>query len=130
MKKLAVFVACLVILTSGCQSDKAGEGGVDSTAVNAIDAEGLAAHIQTLSSDEFQGRQPFTEGEEKTIQYLQTEFQKAGLHPGVGESYFQEVPLVEINSEPQSQLLINGEGKKLALDYLDYYVAISRRMSA
>ncbi|HCH44834.1 MAG TPA: peptidase M28, partial [Algoriphagus sp.] len=36
----------------------------------------IETHIDTLSSDYFLGRMPFTEGEEKTVAYLVNEFQK------------------------------------------------------
>ena len=40
---------------------------------------GMETHLKTLSSDEFMGRMPFTEGETKTIAYLQEEIKKLGL---------------------------------------------------
>ncbi|RZK28501.1 MAG: aminopeptidase, partial [Hymenobacter sp.] len=41
----------------------------------------LAQHIKVLASDEFQGRRPFTVGEEKATTYLANEFKKLGLQP-------------------------------------------------
>ncbi|MGB5929339.1 MAG: M28 family metallopeptidase, partial [Cyclobacteriaceae bacterium] len=101
----------------------------DSTAMQAIDADGFARHIETLASDEFEGRMPGTTGEEKTINYLKDEFEKLGVEPGNGDSYFQEVQMVEISSQPQSAMVIkNGEGESVSLDYLDDYVALTRRV--
>ena len=51
---------------------------------------------QTLSSDSFEGRSPGTIGEEKTVAFLIDQFRRAGLSPGNGDSWVQEVPLVEI----------------------------------
>ena len=48
-----------------------------------------------LSSDEFEGRMPGTIGEEKTVALLIEKFQAAGLSPGNGDSWVQQVPLVE-----------------------------------
>jgi Zn-dependent M28 family amino/carboxypeptidase len=62
---------------------------------------GVAAyerHIATLASDEFGGRKPGTEGERKTLDYLTAEFKRLGLKPGNGESFLQEVPMVEITA--------------------------------
>jgi hypothetical protein len=39
----------------------------------------LEKYIIALSLDEFQGRKPFTIGEEKTTQYIANEFKKMGL---------------------------------------------------
>ncbi|MDR1054580.1 MAG: M28 family peptidase [Prevotellaceae bacterium] len=53
----------------------------------------------TLGSDAFMGRKPFTEGERLTIKYLQKELEKIGYAPGFGDSYFQEVPVLESTSK-------------------------------
>jgi Zn-dependent M28 family amino/carboxypeptidase len=67
------------------------------------------AHIAVLASDEYQGRLPFTEGETKTIAYLQDQFKKIGLEPGNGESYLQEVPMVEITATTDPEMVIKGK---------------------
>ena len=91
MKKY-IAVAVLAIVMSCKSNDK---GDKETTAVQ-VDQESLARHIETLASDDFMSRMPFTEGEEKTVNYLQEEFSKLGLTPGNNGSFFQEVPLVEI----------------------------------
>jgi Zn-dependent M28 family amino/carboxypeptidase len=65
----------------------------------AIRAEDLSAQIQIIASDEFAGRQPGGPGERKTVAYLAREFARLGLKPGNGDSYTQQVPMVEIVSE-------------------------------
>tara|TARA_R110001583_G_scaffold142903_1_gene295031 strand:+ start:63 stop:287 length:225 start_codon:yes stop_codon:yes gene_type:complete len=45
-------------------------------AENSINSKDLEKHIIALSSDEFQGRKPFTIGEEKATQYIANEFKK------------------------------------------------------
>jgi len=77
----------------------------------------LARHIQVLASDAFQGRRPFTAGEEKATSYLAAEFKKLGLQLGPNGSYFQPVPLVEIAGKPDSVATITGNGKSLSLKY-------------
>lgn len=44
------------------------------------------------------GRKPFTPGESLTINYLREELRGIGYAPGFGESYFQEVPVLESTS--------------------------------
>ncbi len=61
-------------------------------------------HIVTLSSDEFEGRKPGTAGERKTVDYLVSEFKKLGLAPGNGDSYLQQVPIVEITAGSSAAL--------------------------
>jgi Zn-dependent M28 family amino/carboxypeptidase len=81
-----------------------------------IQAEDLESHIITLSSDEFMGRMPFTEGETKTVNYLADEFEKLGLEPGNGDSFFQEVPLVSMVSNPNPEMLIRSKGGEIILN--------------
>ena len=57
----------------------------------------LAAHIDILASDIFEGRAPGTTGEYRTIAYVTGEWAKAGLVPVPGSAtpWLQPVPLVE-----------------------------------
>ena len=87
----------------------------------------LARHIKVLASDEFEGRRPFTKGEEKATTYLATEFKKLGLKPGPSGSYFQPVPLVEIAGKPDSTAAIAGRGKSLTLHYRTDYMFLTER---
>ena len=95
----------------------------DSLAVKAINATSFAKHITVLASDEFKGRKPFTIGEVKSINYLKTEFEKLGLKPGNGNSFFQQVPMVDIKSVPEGQLIIKGANGTLSANYLTEFVA-------
>lgn len=85
-------------------------------------------HIAVLASDSLEGRKPFSIGEEKTINYLKSEFEKIGLLPGNGNSYFQKVPLVDIMSKPAGQLVFKGAKGNVSLNYLDDFVAATRRV--
>ena len=67
-----------------------------------FDNSRLARHIQTLSSDAFEGRGPATPGELKTVQYIAREFAAAGLSPGGDlkngkRDWTQAVPLLKSN---------------------------------
>ncbi len=56
----------------------------------------LRGHIEILASDDFTGRKPGTVGENKTIQYIAIEWQKAGLRPATGtNSWYAPVRLVD-----------------------------------
>ncbi len=80
------------------------------------------SHLKTLSSDEFMGRMPFTEGEKKTLAYLEDEVKKLGLEPANGSSYLQEVPLVEITTKTDSVMKIKGSKNLMKLTGLKDYV--------
>jgi Zn-dependent M28 family amino/carboxypeptidase len=82
-----------------------------------ISAEDFAAHIKTLASDEFGGRAPGTEGEEKTIEYLTAQFKRLGLKP-VNGSYVQTVPMVEsmLDANTSTMSIQQGQSRVLKLN--------------
>lgn len=94
-----------------------------------INENDLALHVSILASDDFQGRQPSTIGEEKTINYLKKEFEKLGLEPGNGNSFFQEVPLVEITTDPGKTIFISGSNKTTELKYAKDFVATNAHVT-
>ena len=93
-----------------------------SAALAAFSEDSLAHHISVLASDGFMGRKPFTEGEKITIDYLEQQFKTAGLEPGNGESYLQEVPMVSIHTTAAPSMLVNAKGGQFSLKGLDEYV--------
>ncbi|MFB6454289.1 M28 family metallopeptidase [Chitinophaga sp. Hz27] len=93
-----------------------------------INEEGFTKHISKLASDAFEGRKPFTRGEDSAIQYIAAQFKALGLKPGNGNSYFQDVPMVNIFSKPVGNLVIKGKNDSISLQYLDDYVAATRRV--
>ena len=100
-------------------------------ALNAITLEGLEDHVRVLASDEFHGRKPFTEGEKKTLQYLETQFRELGLEPGNGDSYLQEVPMVEITSNTDSIMHVKSPRGSFTLrGFHDYVISSPRTDSA
>lgn len=95
-----------------------------------VDSTDLEIYISTLGSDEFEGRMPFTAGEQKTLDYLTAEFKAMGLEPGNGDSYLQPVPLVDINGTPDPELLIEGPDTSLRLQYKEDFMINTRREGA
>ena len=71
-----------------------------------ISLETMQNVTRTLSSDAFEGREPGTPGGERTVAYLIEQFREAGLQPGNGDSWVQEVPLVEVTSSNFAPLAI------------------------
>jgi Zn-dependent M28 family amino/carboxypeptidase len=92
-----------------------------------IDDVAFADHVRVLASDDFQGRKPGTEGEDKTVAYLVENFRKLGLKPGDGKSYVQEVPLVQISAGADTTLTANGAGGRRNLAYGKDMVIWSKR---
>ncbi|MDQ3289425.1 MAG: M28 family metallopeptidase [Pseudomonadota bacterium] len=93
----------------------------------AIDAKDFADHVRTLASDEFGGRAPGSPGEEKTVEYLVSQFKKLGLKPGNGDSYVQTVPMVETTANGDTtRLTLDINGKTRELDFGDEMVIGTR----
>jgi Zn-dependent M28 family amino/carboxypeptidase len=85
------------------------------------------AHIERLSSDEFEGRAPGTDGETKTIAYIEQQFRAAGLQPAFGDSFLQAVPVMEIRTHPDAATQVHGAGGQLNLRNADDVVVWTRR---
>ncbi len=83
-----------------------------------------------LSSDEYEGRMPGTNGEELTVALLIDRFGKAGLKPGNGTSWVQDVPLVEITGKNYAPLTITNGKADLVYDYGSEWVGVSYREDA
>jgi Zn-dependent M28 family amino/carboxypeptidase len=95
-------------------------------ALNSINSDSLLSEIRTLSSDDFEGRKPGSAGEQKTISYMQQQFQQMGLKPGNPDgTYLQNVPLAGITSK--SRVDISVKGRKLPLIGKKDYIALSSR---
>src|SRR5436853_834916 len=96
--------------------------------LDVITPDALLAHIKILSSDEFEGRSPGTKGEELSIKYISDQFKSVGLKPGNPDgSFFQEVPLAGIKSDPRLQFVVNGK-PPMDLKFADDFVASSARL--
>ena len=93
-----------------------------------VSGEEIGQWIETLSSDEFEGRGPSSPGEEKTINYLRDQFRAIGLNPGNGDDYFQEVPLVEMTVDNEPRLRIGGADTTRTLAFGDEAVLWTKRV--
>jgi Zn-dependent M28 family amino/carboxypeptidase len=122
-KTLRLTLFCLALLAvGGCAADCDVEAALDS-----IKAEDLETDIRTLSSDDFEGRAPSSRGEDMTMEFLRIEFERLGLEPGNGESFYQDVPLVAITADP-STLEIRGNGASNRFRYGEEFVAATKRV--
>jgi hypothetical protein len=69
------------------------------TGYDTIQAARLKADLTFLSSDALEGRRSLDRGSEVAIQWIASEFAKAGLKPLSGDSYLQPVPLIEFTPD-------------------------------
>ncbi len=122
MKKLSLLTLAAYAAASlaSCNNESAAPDPNDGVAV--LNADSLAKHIQVLSGDDFQGRKPFTEGETKTIRYLEDQYKAVGLEPGNGDSYLQEVPMVRITTAATPSMQVQSAKGNFDLKGFDDYV--------
>jgi Zn-dependent M28 family amino/carboxypeptidase len=92
-----------------------------------IDETVFRDHVRVLASDEFEGRKPGTPGEDKTVAYLVEQLRKLGLKPGNGESFLQQVPMIESLAGADASLSIAGRNGTLQLAYGKDMVIWSKR---
>ena len=92
-----------------------------------IDPAKLSAHIKVLSSDEFEGRGPATEGEKKTVAYIVDQMKAIGLTPAGDllekggrkdgqRAWTQDVPLgkFQIDGPVTASVTVGGKVQALA----------------
>ncbi len=84
--------------------------------------DSLMQHIKMLSSDSFEGRKPFSPGETKTVAYMENAFKQLGLDPGNGNSYVQDVPMVEITPTPDAVMKVQSPNSSFDLKRTDDFV--------
>ncbi len=123
-------VAALLLLDAfaSCGGDVAGDPDAAASGIAAMSVESYAEAVRTLSSDEFEGRGPSTPGEEITVAYLVEQFQAAGLEPGNGDSFFQEVPLVALTELGTPTLTVRAGGEELEYGWSEDFVAWTKRV--
>jgi Zn-dependent M28 family amino/carboxypeptidase len=116
------FLTVLSFLFLSCST------GVKPSGQDAILYKNIEKHIATLSSDLFAGRMPTTPSEKITVDYIASQMKEIGLEPAANGSYFQEVPILAVNSHISNTLDFETPKGPLKLQKLVDYVSFSRRV--
>lgn len=119
MNKL-ILSSLTIFLLASCSNNEAKFAEEDG--LNVFNADSLKKHIAVLASDDFMGRKPFTEGETKTVAYLQEQFKQMGLEPGNVESYIQEVPMANILATAAPSMQVKSAKGIFNLKAFDDYI--------
>ncbi len=106
MKKIFLYFLCagITITYFACKQSNTNSD----QDLSAFNKDSLAQHIKMLASDSFQGRKPFSAGETKAVEYIQNTFKNLGLESGNGNSFIQDVPLVEIAPNPDAVMKVHS----------------------
>lgn len=100
--------------------------------LNAIRAANLRADVTFLASAPLEGRRSLDRGSEVAAQFIAAEFAKAGLKPANGDSYFQDVPLIEYRPDlQQTTITITRNGQQQRFNYYaDFFGRSPRETTA
>jgi len=97
----------------------------------AISAEHIRLDTRFLSSDLLEGRGVGARGGDLAAEYIATQFALAGAKPaGDDGSYFQRVPLVGVETQPDAQLSASAGGKTVTFHWLTDFVGVSQLQQA
>ena len=119
------FLSATIILLAACNQSNNTFDEQDGLA--SFNKDSLTNHIIMLASDSFQGRRPFTIGETRTVDYLKNSFTQLGLEPGNGNSYLQDVPLVEITPGNISPISVQSAKGNFQLERMKDFVTWTKR---
>jgi Zn-dependent M28 family amino/carboxypeptidase len=95
-----------------------------------FDAEKLRRRVIRLSADDFEGRGPGTAGGKRSTQYIADELKAAGIKPGNGNSYFQNVTMIGVRADPKTQLRIKGGHGTNSFKFGDDFVTSTSAQTA
>src|SRR5438552_18365412 len=106
-------LSVMVSLVAACSAKEAAPAGPTFT------PERFHAHVAFLADDLLEGRDTGSRGHEIAARYVATQFEALGLHPGNGESWFQQVGFVRVAGDPAATLTVAGstfaQGREIAL---------------
>lgn len=95
-----------------------------------FDGAKMRERVIRLSADDFEGRGPGTEGGKRAARYIADQMKSAGIAPANKGSYFQNVPLVGVKADPNTELKISGKGKDQSFHFGDDFVATTGAQTA
>ncbi|MGZ3879830.1 MAG: M28 family metallopeptidase [Flavisolibacter sp.] len=118
---LTVCAATFILICCNSNTKTAGSTYTED-GFGGFNADTLRQDITVLAADSMMGRKPFTEGEIKATRYLQKRFTEVGLEPGNGNSYLQDVPMVNIETRADSAMQVESPKGNFQLKGFDDYV--------
>lgn len=112
----------LTVLLAACSVPKQKSGE------EAILYKNIEKHIVELSSDRYLGRMPMSVTEGITVDYIAGQMKEIGLEPANNGSYFQEVPLLAVNSKLSNTLDFDTPEGSLKFQKMIDYVTFSQKV--
>ena len=123
IKKFPILLIALILAACGSSTIS------EEVSVPTVSLQTIENNIRILASDDFQGRKPFTEGEEKTVSFLKDQLKGYGLDPGNGNSFEQQVNLVELRATPDEEMIFKTTSGRVALQSGTDFVAYTEQVT-
>ena len=121
MKRTIAFILLATFLTAGISAQ-------DRTA--SFDAGVMRERVKRLSSDDFEGRGPGTDGGKRAAQYIADQLKSSGVKPANKDSYFQNVKLVGVKASKDTKLTVSGKSGPATYNFADDFVATTGAQTA
>ena len=91
-----------------------------------VNPENIRAHVRFLASDLLEGRGTGQRGGDVAAEYIATVLSTYGLKPlGDNGSYLQKVPMVGVQTKPESTFSVESKGSNTDIKFLDQIVALN-----
>lgn len=105
-----LYPVCALAMLSACSPNSAQPDANSSAALKPVQMNEARFRndIKNLSSDEFEGRAPTTQGEKLTLDYLSKAFTEMGLKGAYQGSFLQPVPMVSYTADEAQQVTLAG----------------------
>ncbi len=116
----SLFVPCALVPALGAQVSPPVAASASAIAgLKRIEAREIDAHLRFLSSDLLEGRAPATRGGRLAAEYIASQLQIFGVEPAVNGSYFQEVPIDVVKSNPATISVVASGKANANLKFTD-----------
>lgn len=89
-----------------------------------FDATKMRERVKTLSGDDFEGRGPGSKGAKRSVDYIASELRSGGIKPANKGSFFQNVPMIGVKADPNTEMAVSGkDGATAIIKFGDEFVA-------
>lgn len=131
MKRL-VLIAGMALVVTACAEKSAEVGTSPEEALALINQENITRHLEYLSSDELEGREPGKEGYQLAAQYVADQYAEIGLEPGGDDGgWFHQVQLQTYQVDPDSaEVILHLDSGDVGLEYREDFVVYGDKVRA
>ncbi len=89
-----------------------------------FDGPKMRDRVKTLSADDFEGRGPGSAGARRAVDFIAAELKSGGIKPANNGSYFQNVPMIGVKADPNTDMQVDGnDGASAVIKFGDEFVA-------